>query len=464
MFERFITWIKALFGRTPVYRRDGTRAAESEAEYKRIDDINFAALIAHKLANIGVSDATLNITDASGGESKRSILISGALERVFDKCNKITSQVLGSGGRVFIPYVANGRMHCDIVAQDRMIINEIDGDRIISATILADIQKFDTLRYFRWTDYTLDIASGIEVIRNRATSDSGAVVPLNTIGAWADISDEIQIANVDRLTFVVMRCPIDNRQDKDVYGVPITYGSASIIREIKDHLRVIAREYKLTRPMLGLDSALWKRRSQGDTSPGIADVRKTVQDSDDPFIPTDNALGDVNTPWLIYAPPIRDVAMYNRLDRLFELLENSVGVSRGILTARVTSTATATEIRAANHDTFTVVSAVRKQWERVIDDLAYAFDVYAEAFGLSPAGARGDYSIAFDWDMALFESSAETFAQLSELQSRNMVSKAELRQWVRGGTLEDAQAAIDTIPDDGNDAINRILNAAGSDG
>ena len=47
--------------------------------------------------------------------------------------------------------------------------------------------------------------------------------------------------------------------------------------------------------------------------------------------------------------------------------------------------------------------------------------------------------------MSLIESSEQTFNQLSELEQRGMVSKAELRQWVKGGTEEEAQAAIDEI-------------------
>ena len=62
--------------------------------------------------------------------------------------------------------------------------------------------------------------------------------------------------------------------------------------------------------------------------------------------------------------------------------------------------------------------------------------------------------------MSLFESSTETFQQLTELQSRGIVSKAELRQWVRGGTLEEAQAAIDDIDASGEheSAIDKLLN------
>ena len=253
---------------------------------------------------------------------------------------------------------------------------------------------------------------------------------------------------------------------RETYGAPITYGSESVVSEIREQMKIIAREYRLTRPMLGLDASLWKIRKSGGT--GIEDVRKTVQDSDDPFIPVDGYADETRAPWMIYAPQIRDSAMYARLDRLFELLEKTVGTSRGILTARETASATATEIRAANHDTFTMVSAIREMWARGMNDLAYAVDVLAEHFGLSPAGARGDWAIAFDWDMSLFESSEETFNQLMELQSRGAVSLAELRQWVRGGSIEEAEAAIEKIKEsgEGESAVDRMiagLNAGGEE-
>ena len=77
--------------------------------------------------------------------------------------------------------------------------------------------------------------------------------------------------------------------------------------------------------------------------------------------------------------------------------------------------------------------------------MAYAADVLCEHYGLTPAGARGEYAVQVDWDMSLFESGAETFEPLCQLHDRNLLSGAELRQWVRGGALEEAQAAIDRM-------------------
>ena len=141
--------------------------------------------------------------------------------------------------------------------------------------------------------------------------------------------------------------------------------------------------------------------------------------------------------------------MYARLDRLFALLEKAVGTSRGILTAPETGAATATEIRAANHDTFALVSAIRRMWEAALGDRACAADVLCEFYGLTPRGARGEYAVGVDWDMSLFESSQESFSQLCELHDRGLLSGAELRQWVRGGTLAEAEEAVGKVDREG---------------
>ena len=92
----------------------------------------------------------------------------------------------------------------------------------------------------------------------------------------------------------------------------------------------------------------------------------------------------------------------------------------------------------------------------------------AERFGLTPAGGRGQYAISFDWDMSLIESTEQTFTQMSELQAGGMVSKAELRRWVMGGTPEENEQAVKQIAAEdgggGQSALERILAGSGADG
>jgi hypothetical protein len=205
-----------------------------------------------------------------------------------------------------------------------------------------------------------------------------------------------------------------------------------------------------------------KRQTLPGGKVSSADIKRTAQDSDSPFIPVESMVIDGKTPWQQYAPAIRHEAMEARYNSLLRRVEKACGLSQGILTERQSvNYANKDEVRAAQYDTFSVIRAMRAAWEAAIADVAYAADVLAEFYGLTPAGERGRYEIAYDWDMSLIESSAETYAQLSELQSRGMLSKAELRQWVRGGTTEEAQAAIDEIgSSDGESAIERLLRQA----
>jgi hypothetical protein len=196
-------------------------------------------------------------------------------------------------------------------------------------------------------------------------------------------------------------------------------------------------------------------------------VKRTAQDSDSPFVPVEGMVLDNKTPWQQYAPGIRYEAMEARYNSLLRRVEKDCGLSQGILTERQSvNYANKDEVRAAQYDTFSVIKAMRTAWEKAIADLAYAVDVLAEFYGLTPAGARDQFEIEYDWDMSMVESTTESFQQLSELQSRGMISKAELRQWVRGGTIEEAQEAIEEIKasDDSASEINGILAQVRSGG
>ena len=135
-----------------------------------------------------------------------------------------------------------------------------------------------------------------------------------------------------------------------------------------------------------------------------------------------------------------------RYQMLLRRVERACGLSQGILTERQNvNYANRDEVRAAQYDTFSVVRAIRDEWERALGDLAYAIDVLAERFEITPAGARGQYALRFDWDMSLIESTDQSFEQMKVLHDQALLDGAELRQWVLGGNLKDNRQAIDAI-------------------
>lgn len=436
MFERLISWVRSLFGKnvSPKTEYELMNSDRSKREYESTRRINFATVFGESLANKAVNDCTMTVTDSNDRESKRSAFLSDVLGKTWGGIKAPLAQALGKGGKFFIPYVIGDRVFINSVDQALCAVNAVNGDgEITSLSVIAEVREIGSNVYQRMLDFTLE--NNVVTIKTRVVGKDGGEVDFDIVPEWANITPEISINNVERLPVGYLKSPKDSRKDRLFYGVPITYGSEDIIRQIYECMDDMEREYKAKRVFVGADELLFGKDNKLPEN-GLFKKFETA-----------GALtGNGNsTFWEVFDPEIRDSSYYNRLNSLFALLEKSVGTSKGILTEPASFGATATEIKAANHDTFCIVSDIRKNIEKLFDDLAYAVDVYAEYFGLTPSGAAGDYKVTFDWDMSLVESSEQTFSQLSELESRGLISGARLNSWVTGQTMEEAQSEIDAV-------------------
>ena len=99
--------------------------------YENIDDINFGAVFSNKLANYTISDSTMNII----GENARVDLLNKTGQSMWKKAKKIVSMSFGYGGIIIVPYVQGGKIYYNLVPQDRLSIDETDGELITGATV-----------------------------------------------------------------------------------------------------------------------------------------------------------------------------------------------------------------------------------------------------------------------------------------------------------------------------------------
>ena len=426
-FDAIRRIIRALFGKKSINDTDDKQDARNREKYEDTRRISFDAIFATALANKAVSDSTMEVKDAAGKDSRRSEWIAGGIKQVWANNKAVVAQALGKGGKVLVPYVSNGVAFVDAIDQSRMVITATRGNEISGASILADICNSNGTVYYRFADYTLE--NGVHTIRNRATTEAGAEVSLEEIPEWSGIAPEIVIDGVERLLFGYLKCPADSRKDKQIRGVPITYGADEIITDIYECLDDMKREYRLKRPFVGADERLFGKNNQLPDN-GLFKKMAPSGLSNDSF-------------WQIYDPAIRDSSYLARFQQLCGLLESAVGVSPGILTEPRTANATATEIKQANAATFAMVDSIRENVETAFKQLAYALDVLAEYYGATPAGAFGDWQIVWDWDMSMMEASTETFNQLSELESRGLILPERVVAWVTGMALEEAKKEVD---------------------
>lgn len=446
MFTQLVQWIRSLFGKI-IGTRTQTEMLNSDKYKKRYEStkaINFDAIFAGSLANKSVNDCNMTVTDANDGESRRSALISDVLTPVWDNIKQTLTQALGKGGKFLVPYVVGDRIYISALDQTRCAVNETNGaGEITSLSVIAEIKEIKDNYYQRIIDYILN--DGTLSIRTRIVDTVGTEVSFDITPEWANITPEITIGNVERVPVGFLKCPKDSRYEDEFYGVPITYGAEDTVRQLYELMEQIESEYKLKRAFVGADELLFGKDGKLPEN----GLFKKFQ--------VGGALGTGQSFWEVFDPAIRDSSYYARYNSLCAQLEKEVGTSKGVLTEPATFGATATEIRSANYDTFCLVSDIRKNIQACFKDLAYSIDMYAEFFNLTPAGATGDYKVTFDWDMSLVESSSETFDQMSELESRGLISGARLNSWVTGQSMEDAQAEIDAVQEQKTKAAATLL-------
>lgn len=388
--------------------------------YESIDDINFGAIFSNKLANYTISDSNMNID----GDNARVDLLDKVGQSMWKKAKKIVSMSFGYGGVIIVPYVKGGKIYYNLVPQNRLTIDETDGELITGATVLAEKKtisgQINTRTYLRWTNYKVE--NGNMVITQQFSDDKGNKIPAPDF--WKDIQEVRTITNVDRVLFGYIKSPINNRRANDKYGVPITYGTEATILEIKETMKQLIREYELKECFVGADVTMFNGKNALPSN----GLFKKIDSTNDDFFE-------------VFDPQFRDYT--TRLQELYKRLEHEVGTSYGILSEVNSQQATATEIKRSMYDTFTICDDMRSNVEKGLDDFFYACNVLANAYNLSP---QGEYELSFDWSYSLLEDTQQEWSQLTYAQNKGIVSKVELRQWLKPDeTLEESEKAIKEI-------------------
>lgn len=441
ILEQIWDLVLSLFSKKQLDRTMQQNSKGYKAEYERLEQINFTAIFANSLSNKAVTDSTMAVKDSTGKDSRRSEWLQAGLQKIWEKNKDVVAQALGKGGKVFVPYVQNGNPYVDIIDQSRMVITTMRGDEITGATLMADISNVDGHVYYRFADY--ELSNGTHIIRNSATTDRGSPVELGIVPKWEGIMPEIVINGVEHILFGYLKCPTDSREDKQIMGVPITYGGDEVVLDLHSCLADMRREFDLKKSFVGADDRMFGKDKR---LPDNGLFKKFSQ----------TGLKD-GTFWEVFDPAIRDSSYLARFKQLCSLLESVVGVSPGILTKVERTYVTDDEIQQQNSDTFAMVNAIRRNIEAAFKQTAYALDVLAEFYGATPAGAMGDWQILWDWDMSMMESTTETFNQLSELESRGLILPERLVSWTTGMSMEEAKMEVEAAQVLRPDPVDSLL-------
>jgi A118 family predicted phage portal protein len=234
---------------------------------------------------------------------------------------------------------------------------------------------------------------------------------------------------VDRLLIGRFKNPTINRADLNSdQGVPITYGNDVAIENAKKSYEIFNKELKKKQTKLFVSKQLLKKDTEGNTTL-----------TDDGFYQLLKSDLDGNLPIKEFAPDFRYEQLKGFVDYNFKMLEMFCGFSTGLLSDVDMNMVTATAIRSSLISTYAFITSMRDIIEQGMTDYTYAIEMLLNA---NESYIPTNYTIKFDWDDSIMESSTERFNQLLQAKGLNAITTAELRAWTMGESEEVAEQKI----------------------
>ena len=295
--------------------------------------INPTAIGANVVTNIAVDDSDIQVI----GDSARAQAIQELLYYYVDNILSVAAEVsLGTGDCLIRPYTDGDDIGFNVIGSDDFLITASIGYRLKGVIIKLDEYETRTSVYRLFESQSLRTEGDrqVVVINRFAFKGSEETDISNTI--WKDITTEEYIV-ADQLLLGRYKCPTINRDNyNSANGVPITFGCAEIIDNIKKKYEQYNDEFDRKESKIFADRTLFRRDKNDKLELSSAKEFINVRGSVD---------GGITSQIYDYSPSIREEEFKSANDFNLSILELCCGFSRGIFTSPETSFATATELK-----------------------------------------------------------------------------------------------------------------------
>lgn len=398
-------------------------------DYQQTAEINFSEIFALRLSNYALSLSSASVEDDAIGE---------LLSDFWGNAQRWLPLSIGVGRAYLVPYTVGGKVYTDIISDAAVVSTSRRGDDIIGFVCVADKRAKGKRTFYRLAHYDFNPDEKTFTVSQRAVTENGSECPLTVIDEWATILPDIVFRGCDKPLFGIVDGARMARDGDKSDGVPITYGCAKTIEEIREHLAAYRREFNHKQSVLGVDKSM-------------IDVKAAARGYGFRALPTEyiqvDSLGKMGGNggdlFSVFSPEIRDAAYQARLLELFGRLEKQVGTSSGILTPADTAQGTATQVRRAMADTIAMVDRIRRHIMVGIDGLVYGWAVMLNIIGIR---ADDEATVTYLWhDIAEDAQSLQGlwFAGLD----KDIVSASEMRRkfFFPDESEEETAAALEMI-------------------
>lgn len=274
----------------------------------------------------------------------------------------------------------------------------------------------------------------------------GREIDLDTVPRWEHLQPEAIVTETEAPLIGWFKVAASNTVDVDSpLGASIYARAADTIKQADLQYSRILWEYEASEMAIDVDpSALRPRKVAGGMEMPKLNQRL--------FRAVDIDKGDRDL-YEVFAPQIRDSALFVGLNNLLMRIEDQCGLSRGTISDANVEPRTATELKIVRARSYQTITDNQRALEKCLKDVVAAMDRYATIYHLAP---EGEYDVSFEWDDSILTDTDQQTQERLMLMNSGIIGKVEFRMWYFGETRAQAEAAIASVNQEKTDALESM--------
>lgn len=361
--------------------------------------------------------------------------LNGFYQLVIQRARSFVEHGLALGGIILKPCFWGDSITTDYITPDLFIPISFDNSGDIDHIVFIDEIKRDELFYRRIEEH--DLTGSDYVINNscfisRARSELGQEAPLDSVSKWADVVETATLKNVKKPLFAHFKNPQANNLDlSSPLGVSCYSRATSLIQDADEQYSRILWEYEGSE--LAVDADITALENGNKLPAGKERLfRNLGLDQPEGF-------------YKVFNPQIRDVSLFNGLNKILMRIEFLCGLAYGTLSDVQQVEKTAEEIKASKQRSYATVVDIQKNLKDALTDYMDAVITLRKLYLKKPITSP---EIAFEFDDSLIvDSKTEQAIRLQEVSAGILKPEAYL-MWRYGVNVEQARAMMPGVDEE----------------